>query len=106
MPSATSFLAALAGLSVLAAAPLAAQDVFSEADLDQNGRRAAPRDAFPVLNDPAMAGVAEADQELRDDEPVIGVVLGGEAKAYPVAVMGSHELVNDHCGRIPIAASW
>jgi len=37
---------------------------------------------------------------------VIGVRVGGAAKAYPVHVMGVHELVNDVCGDVPIAASW
>lgn len=76
-----------------------------EADYEKHKRRAAPRDAFPVLFDPKMAKVADA-KSIRDDEPVIGVFLGGEAMAYPISIMGIHELVNATCGGQPIAASW
>lgn len=76
-----------------------------EADYERNSRRAAPRDAFPVLFDPTLTPAADA-KDIRDDEPVIGVALGGEAKAYPISIMGRHELANDTCGGIPIAASW
>ena len=83
----------------------------SEADLndpakefERNSMRAAPRDAVPVLDDPKMSTALEA--KLADDEYVIGVVVGKEAKAYPVRVMGVHELLNDTCGGDPIAVSW
>ncbi len=74
------------------------------ADYDALAERRLPRDAFPVLDDPPMAPAGAADVD--DDEPVIGVVCDGEARAYPVAVMGRHELVNDTCGETPITASW
>ena len=76
-----------------------------EADYLKHRRRAAPRDAFPVLTNPKLAAVEEAEG-IRDDEPVIGVVIGKQAKAYPISIMGVHELVNDTCGGQPIAASW
>ena len=76
-----------------------------EADYEKHKRRAAPRDAFPVLHGPTLSPVEQA-KGLVDDEPVIGVFLGGEAKAYPISIMGIHELVNDTCGGQPIAASW
>ena len=77
----------------------------AEAHYDLAARRAAPRDAFPVLFDPQLAPADKA-KGVRDDEPVIGIAIGAEAKAYPVAIMGRHELVNDTCGGRPIAASW
>ncbi|KAA3611432.1 MAG: DUF3179 domain-containing protein [Planctomycetota bacterium] len=88
------------------ALPAFAQDIFSEADYERNARQVIARDGFPVLNFPEMRDAAKADRELREDEPVIGVFLGNEAKAYPISVMGSHELANDLCGKIPIAVSW
>ena len=75
-----------------------------EADFDRHARRAAKRDAFPVLDTPAMKKAA--DSKLESLEPVIGLVVGGEARAYPVAVMGHHELVNDVCGKTPVAVTW
>jgi len=39
---------------------------------------------------------------------VVGVVSedGSVAKAYPVAILGQHELGNDTIGDVPIAPSW
>ena len=76
-----------------------------EADYDKHKCRVVPRDAFPVLFDPKLLPVDKAEG-IRDEEPVIGVVVGDEAKAYPISIMGVHELVNDTCGGQPIAASW
>jgi tetratricopeptide (TPR) repeat protein len=73
-------------------------------DYEQHSRRAAARDAFPVFDEPELVMAAEAS--LSDEEAVIGVVVGGEARAYPVSVMGVHELGNDVCGGVPIAVSW
>lgn len=66
------------------------------------------RDTFPVFDDPPMIGAAEAEGKglIFPRDAVIGVSHGGEAKAYPIAVMGIHELGNDSIGGIPIAVSW
>lgn len=80
--------------------------VFSESSYDLEGVRAAPRDAFPVLDHPAMASVTDASLQLDPEEPVIGLFLDGEARAYPISVMGGIELVNDTCGELPVAVSW
>ena len=76
------------------------------ADFDSASRRAVPRDAFPVLNNPRMVKAKDVGDDVRGSEPVLGVFLGGQAKAYPISVMGSHELGNDTCGGKPIAVSW
>jgi len=73
-------------------------------EFERNSMRAAPRDAFPVLDNPKMTSALEAT--IEDGEFVIGVVVNKEAKAYPVRVMGIHELLNDDCGGDPITASW
>lgn len=93
-------------LGSLAGIAQAQSPVPSEREFKRNARRAVPRDAFPVLNHPTMVGAERGDRALEDDEPVIGIDLGGEQKAYPVAVMGRHELANDTCGGIPVAVSW
>ncbi len=86
-------------------APPAVRDINDkEGDYDAAARRAVPRDRFEVLDSPNMSHARDA--KLEGDEPVIGVVLNGEARAYPIAVMGRHELVNDVCATTPIAVSW
>ena len=63
-----------------------------------------PRDGIPALDHPATRTVAQADWS--GDELVVGVVAGGEARAYPVAILGWHELVNDTLGGQPILVSF
>jgi hypothetical protein len=52
---------------------------------------------------------AEAS-DLWGDEPVIGVSIGNDARAYPLVMLfnggGIFELLNDTCGEQPIAVSW
>lgn len=43
---------------------------------------------------------------LEDDELVLGVALGGEAKAYPIRILGLYEVINDRFGDTAIAATW
>jgi len=76
-----------------------------EADYDARGRRAVPRDAFNVFNNPEMTPAAKAET-VQFEEPVVGVYVDGVAKAYPISTLKSSELVNDMCGDVPIAASW
>jgi hypothetical protein len=72
------------------------------------GYQAVARDAFPVFNSPVMLTAADAERQglIFDRDAVIGVAHGGEAKAYPITVMGVHELGNDTIAGIPIAVSW
>ncbi|MBI1987253.1 MAG: DUF3179 domain-containing protein [Nitrospinae bacterium] len=61
-----------------------------------------------MFDHPVMLAAAEAERErvVFDWDAVIGVQYGKEAKAYPIAVMGVHELGNDTIDGIPIAVSW
>ena len=81
---------------------------LSACDAAPIGYQAVPRDAFPVFNNPAMLTAAQAEEQrvIFDRDAVIGVAHGGEAKAYPITIMGVHELGNDTIGGIPIAVSW
>ena len=63
-----------------------------------------PRDAIPALHDPATRSAADA--ELRDDEIVLGIVVAGQPRAYPIAILNWHELVNDTLGGEPILVSF
>lgn len=68
--------------------------------------QAVPRDAFPVLVNPPMGSTADGDKFLQANEWVIGVAANGEAKAFPITVMGIHELINDTIGGQPITVCW
>jgi hypothetical protein len=51
---------------------------------------------------------ADATDQVLDDDSVIGVVVGGEARAYPVNMMAGpkQELLNDTLGGREIAVTW
>lgn len=72
------------------------------------GYQAVPRDAFPVFDNPKMLAAAEAEARkvIFDRDAVIGVARGREAKAYPITIMGVHELGNDVIDGVPIAVTW
>jgi hypothetical protein len=72
------------------------------------GVQAVSRDAFPVFDNPKMLPAAEAEAKgvVTERDMVIGVARGGEAKAYPITIMGVHELGNDTIAGEPIAVTW
>ncbi len=72
------------------------------------GYQVVERDAFPVFDNPAMLAAGEAEQRgvVFDRDMVIGVARGREAKAYPITIMGVHELGNDVIDGQPIAVTW
>ncbi|MDX1450322.1 MAG: DUF3179 domain-containing (seleno)protein, partial [Acidimicrobiia bacterium] len=59
--------------------------------------RGCPRGCIPALNDPIVTD-AGAGGWLADDRIVFGVVVDGEARAYPKHMMEVHEMVNDTLG--------
>lgn len=66
-----------------------------------------PKDGIPALTDPPFVSVTSADfNYLRDEDLVLGVVINGEAKAYPHNMGWWHEIVNDVIGGQPIVVSF
>ena len=64
-------------------------------------------DALRALDDPATWSLAEIQgRYLVGDDKVIGVVFGGEARAYPLRVLVWHEVVNDVVAGVPIAVTY
>jgi hypothetical protein len=63
-----------------------------------------PRDAIPALDHPSFLPPAEAPWD--DADLVLGVEWKGEARAYPIAILEWHELVNDTLGGRPILVSY
>ncbi len=64
-----------------------------------------PEDAIPAIVNPTYETVAAAS-DFRNDEPVIGVVVNGDARAFPLSMLSSHEIVDDTIGGKPIAVTW
>ena len=65
-----------------------------------------PRDAIPAIFDPEFVSATEGDAQLAEDDLVIGVSIGGDARAYGVAFLSGHEIVNDVVAGRPIAVTW
>lgn len=63
-----------------------------------------PKDGIPSIDNPKFD---TAQTTLFDkDELVIGVVVNGEAKAYPFGIMNWHEIVNDTIGGVNLTVSY
>jgi len=43
---------------------------------------------------------------LRGDDLVFGVAIAGDARAYPLRIMGWHEMLNDLVGGVPVALAY
>lgn len=67
--------------------------------------RGLPKDAIPAIDKPVFVLAAQANFMV-DDEPVIGVAMGGVARAYPTWLLNGHEIVNDTIGGRTIAVTW
>ena len=65
-----------------------------------------PLDAIPAITEPQFVSGEEAAARMSADEPVLGLVLGGEARAYSLWQLDSHEIVNDVVGGVALAATW
>jgi hypothetical protein len=61
-------------------------------------------DGVPALEQPAHVA-ADAAAWLDADEPVVGIVAGGEARAYPLRILDWHEVVNDTLGGVPLVVA-
>lgn len=76
--------------------------------------KSAPKDAIRAIVEPAFASDwddlgdrlgSETRQRLVDDDLVIGVERAGRARAYPLQVLWTHEVVNDDLGG-PLIATY
>jgi hypothetical protein len=64
------------------------------------------KDGIPALDEPRFVSVAAADEWLESREPVIELVLNGEARAYPLQILIWHEIVNDEVAGRPVAVTF
>jgi hypothetical protein len=65
-----------------------------------------PKDGIPPIDNPKFVTVDEADNWLKDVEPVISMELNGAARAYPLQILTWHEIVNDVIGDTPVLVSF
>lgn len=109
---------ALAALALLLANPVALRAAAEDApkkggfgltklqvDAAQIVEGGPGKDGIHSVDAPKFAELPKATWILRDTE-VLGVALGGEARAYPVRILEYHQIVNDVIGDVPIAVTY
>jgi hypothetical protein len=65
-----------------------------------------PPDGIPPVDNPKFETLAEAEQWLQPQSPVISLAIKDEARAYPLAILIWHEIVNDSLGDTPVAVTF
>lgn len=65
-----------------------------------------PKDGIPPIDRPKFAPIADVDRLYKGTEPVISVSINGAAKAYPLGILMTHEIVNDELGGKPITVTY
>ncbi|MEM8699034.1 MAG: DUF3179 domain-containing protein [Pseudomonadota bacterium] len=65
------------------------------------------KDGIPSLDNPILVPAGHDDAEyLVDTDLVFGVAINGDARAYPLRIMGWHEMFNDVIGGVPLAMAY
>ncbi len=65
-----------------------------------------PKDGIPAIDNPKFIEIAEAEEWLEPQEPVILVEINGDARAYPIQILIWHEIVNDVVGDVPVVVTF
>ncbi|HKI05619.1 MAG TPA: DUF3179 domain-containing protein [Thermoanaerobaculia bacterium] len=62
-------------------------------------------DGIPALDKAPLVRAKEATY-LTAEEPVFGVQIEGDARAYPLRMLDWHEMANDVVGRVPVSLAY
>ncbi len=65
-----------------------------------------PAGIIPAILNPQFLSGQEAAAQMSPDEPVMGMVINGEARAYSLWHLDAHEIVNDRIAGTAIAVTW
>lgn len=79
---------------------------FQDGVLNQIISGGVPRDGIPPIDDPQFEDIAAGWDWLAAQSPVIAIQVDGIARAYPLAILTRHEIVNDEIGDTPIAITF
>ena len=64
-----------------------------------------PKDGIPAILEPKFVSGAKVSF-LSPGDQVIGIEVGGQARAYPIRILNLHEVVNDTVNGMPIAVTF
>jgi hypothetical protein len=81
---------------------------FTKASVDLGDFRGGgpPKDGIPAIEEPRFESIAAAREWLIGRSPVIALEVGGRARAYPLAILMWHEIVNDTLGGVPVVVTF
>ncbi|MDP8911049.1 MAG: DUF3179 domain-containing protein, partial [Actinomycetota bacterium] len=65
-----------------------------------------PKDGIPPIDEPGYESIEAARGWLSEPSPVIALVVDGRARAYPLAILIWHEIVNDTLGDEPVVVTF
>ncbi|PJF30941.1 MAG: hypothetical protein CUN51_05505 [Candidatus Thermofonsia Clade 1 bacterium] len=65
-----------------------------------------PPNGIPPIDRPHFETVAAAERWLSAQSPVIALQIGEDVRAYPLAILIWHEIVNDTVGGVPVAVTF
>jgi hypothetical protein len=79
---------------------------FSKSSVDMSEiTSGGPRkDGIPSIDKPNFTPASKVD--IPSTVPVISLHLNGDARAYPLGILMSHEIVNDRVGGIPVTVTY
>lgn len=63
------------------------------------------KDGIPAIDRPQFVAAAQADFVQPDDQ-VLGLVVQGGSRAYPLRILNWHEVVNDQLGAEPVVITY
>lgn len=81
-------------------------DVLTGFDVDEIIPGGPPPDGIEPIDDPCFDDLAAADEWLEPDSPVIAIEVDGQRRAYPLAILTQHEIVNDVIAGEPVAVTY
>ena len=64
------------------------------------------RDGIPSIDNPRFLTIDQAKEELSDEDPILGVEIDGVSRAYPIAILNWHEIVNDETNGNPFVVTY
>jgi hypothetical protein len=64
------------------------------------------KDGIPAISNPGFVKASKAEQWLKPVEPVVSLVINGQARAYPLQILIWHEIVNDRVGEMPVIVTF